>query len=137
MQGTLPIPEPDAPKTRGGPVYQGVCKTIRHLADQRGPGRRKGQPAHPDRLMWEAEHAGLIASARSLAESIDLANGYAGHKVQGGMQVAALHAQLVDVLELLAPRSSGGGVLETLAERFQELEESERASRATPPHAAQ
>ena len=72
-----------------GPIYQGVCKTIRALLDKE----------HLDRDV----DAGSIAQARSIAASIDRVSGHRGGYQASGMQLAALHAQLSEVMERLNP----------------------------------
>lgn len=84
-----PLFDVGRPKTKPGPVYQGVNKEIRAL-------ERAGTI---DRL----ERAGTIAQARSLAASIDRVSGHDGTGQASGMQLAAMHEQLDGLLARLAP----------------------------------
>lgn len=73
------------PRPKAGPVYQGVCKQIRAMlaAEQ------------IDRNI----DAGTIAQARSVAASIDRVSGHNDPREQAsGMQLAALHAQLFELI---------------------------------------
>lgn len=72
-----------------GPVYQGVCKTIRALTTAQ--------------QLDKSVDAGSIAQARSIAASIDRVSGHKGGHQASGMQLAALHAQLSEVLERINP----------------------------------
>lgn len=121
----------DADPTGPGPVYQGVAKSIRALADRRGPAKSGSTPAHPDRTEWLDENAGAISAARSLAASIDRVSGHADPKRQAsGMQLSSLHASLLAWLERLDP-SAGGAVsdaMNDLARAFQEEEDRARAA---------
>lgn len=79
-------------RKRGGPVYQGVNKAIRHLEDQG--------------IVDKIRHAGLTAQARSIAASIDRESGDDETRRQAsGVSLSALHAQLLEVLERLDPRA--------------------------------
>lgn len=78
----LPIDVPTGKPLGPGPVYQGVSKTLRaRIAD-----------GTIDREL----HAGPAAAMRSLAASIDRASGHNPQRATAsGMQLAALHAQLI------------------------------------------
>jgi hypothetical protein len=138
-----PAPSPalfdvdDAPPSGPGPVYQGVAKSIRALADRRGPAKSGATPAHPDRVAWLEENAGAVAAARSLGASIDRVSGHTGHQASG-MQLASLHASLLAWLERLDPLASGetNGVMDELTRAFQDEEDRQRA-RAAAPHPPQ
>lgn len=67
-------------RTKAGPVYQGVCKQIRSMIAAQQIDRNTD--------------AGTIAQARSVAASIDRVSGHDGSRQASGMQLAALHAQL-------------------------------------------
>lgn len=83
------FPAPRA-KVVPGPIYQGVSKTIRALIDAEKLDRKID--------------AGSIAQARSLASSIDRVSGHTLPQHQAsGVSLAALHAQLSEVLERLDP----------------------------------
>ena len=123
----------DADKDGPGPVYQGVAKAIRALADRRGPGKSGATPAHPDRVQWLDENAGAIAAARSLGASIDRVSGHKGHQASG-MQLSALHTSLLAWLERLDPIAAGESntVMDELARAFQEEEARARAEASHP-----
>lgn len=125
---------PDTPKDGPGPVYQGVAKSIRALADRRGPAKSGATEAHPDRVQWLEENAGAIAAARSLGASIDRVSGHAGHQASG-MQLSALHTSLLAWLERLDPVAAGESnpVMEELTRAFQEEEARARAEAPHPP----
>ena len=122
----------DADKDGPGPVYQGIAKCIRALADRRGPAKSGATPAHPDRVLWLEENAGAIAAARSLGASIDRVSGHKGTQASG-MQLSALHTSLLSWLERLDPVASGESntVMDDLARAFQE---EEARARAEAPH---
>lgn len=83
------FPKTRAQAPRGGPIYQGVCKTIRALESEG--------------IVDKKVDAGSIAQARSIAASIDRVDGHDGGHQSSGMQLAALHAQLSEVLVRLNP----------------------------------
>lgn len=87
---------PNAPPARGGALYQAVSKQIRTLES--------------DGTIDKDRHAGLSGQARAIAASIDHAGGRndRGH-VASGMQLAALHAQLLAVLQAMAPAAPASG----------------------------
>lgn len=127
------FPERDAGPDGPGPVYQGVTKTIRALASRRGPGKSGATPAHPDRVLWLEENAGAIAAARSVAASIDRESGHRAERKQAaGMQLQALHSSLLAWLERLDPTitDDAGDPWETLVDKLERLEESDRADHA-------
>lgn len=124
--------EPPKPKQPVGPVYQGVCAQIRELfpKDDDEAQQRKRQ------LL------GTIAQARSVAASIDRVS---GHPLDGfptrqaaGMQLAALHHQLDELLLRLSP---DGPELDAFEQLQRDMAEADRlaaeAARAhlegTPP----
>lgn len=93
-QGTLI--EPPKVKVPVGPVYQGTCAQIRAMFPD----------GDPDAKRRKELNLGTIAQARSVAASIDRVS---GHPVNGyptrqaaGMQLAALHHQLDELLSRLA-----------------------------------
>lgn len=126
---------PDADPAGPGPVYQGVAKSIRALADRRGPAKSGSTPAHPDRVVWLEENAGACSAARSVAASIDRASGHGNPRAQAsGMQLGALHTSLLAWLERLDPQHAGetSSVMDELTRAFQEDEERQRAQAAAP-----
>ena len=78
---------------KAGPIYQGVCKQLRALfpSDDADAQERK-------KLL-----AGTLAQARSLAASIDRVSGHSSAYQAAGMQLAAMHQQLDELLLRLAP----------------------------------
>lgn len=87
-QDTLALDMPPGDKLGPGPVYQGVCKEIRERIEAK--------------LIERDLDAGSIAAARSIARSIDHASGRNERgTVAAGMQLAALHAQLLAWLDKL------------------------------------
>lgn len=114
----------DLPGDRMGPgrVYQGVCKEIRERIEA---GTLERDLA-----------AGAIAAARSIARSIDHASGHNPRgTVAAGMQLAALHAQLLAWLDKLGGPVAEDDPLNMLARKWQE--EEEERGRATAPHTTQ
>lgn len=107
---------PTPKKPAGGPVYQGVCKTIRALTKEQVV----------DRLV----DAGSIAQARSLAASIDRVSGHDGGHQASGMQLAALHAQLSEVLVRLNP----AGASDPFQDFLDDLDKETGDARAQAPH---
>lgn len=111
------IPRTKVQKPRGGPVYQGVCKSIRALEDEG--------------LVDKKVDAGSIAQARSIAASIDRVDGHAGGPQSSGMQLAALHAQLSEVLVRLNP----AGASDPFQEFLNDLDKEDAPNgRAPAPH---
>ena len=106
-------------KTTGGPVYQGVNDQIRALF----PNHTKD----PDVGARHAAVAGIIASARSLAASIDRVSGHAGGRQASGHQLSLMHGQLADLLERLTPKDTAGG------DPFDKLSAALSASTYRPP----
>lgn len=106
QQGTLDIPTTSDGNGRGGPVYQGVCQQIRMLFPA---GRDAGHQARckcSECLAskdQQARVAGWIASARSIAASIDRVSGATGRYQASGVQLSALHERLDAALERLSP----------------------------------
>lgn len=93
---TLPGMEPpEDPRTTGGSVYQGVNAQIRALF----PNHTKDEEAGAR----YAAVAGIVASARSLAASIDRASGAGGARQASGHQLSLMHGQLLELLQALAP----------------------------------
>ena len=88
--------DPPATKSRrrsrsGGDVYKGVDLAIKTLEDLG--------------VVDASRHAGLCAQARSLAGSIDRESGADETRKQAsGVSLAALHAQLSEVLARLDPQ---------------------------------
>lgn len=112
--GLFPAPRP---KVVPGPIYQGVCKTIRALTEA-------------EQLDKKVD-AGTIAQARSIASSIDRVSGHKGGYQASGMQLAALHAQLSEVLERLNP----AGTRDPFQDFLDELDkEGAPDGQATAPH---
>ena len=111
------IPRTKVQKPRGGPVYQGVCKSIRALEDEG--------------LVDKKVDAGSIAQARSIAASIDRVDGHDGGPQSSGMQLAALHAQLSEVLVRLNP----AGASDPFQDFLNELDKEDSPDgRAPAPH---
>lgn len=124
----------------GGPVYQGVCATIRALFP-----KPKGHRATcvcevcTDTKERKERAAGTLAQARSVAGSIDRCSGHAGTPQASGMQLAALHAQLDQLLARLDPDANAGDEFDDftrdLADTREEMLRAYRESRATEaPH---
>lgn len=117
-----------ADKDGPGPVYQGVGRTIRALA------ARQGGAGSSERETWRQENGAAISAALSLGASIDRVSGHRpGARQAAGMQLSALHAQLLAWLERLDPHAGvleGGSVMDDLTRAFQEEEERQRAERA-------
>lgn len=100
-----------------GPVYQGVAKQIRTLEQAE--------------IINADEHAGTIAQARSLAASIDRVSGHTHPKGQAsGMQLAALHNELDQLLARLRPDDAGGDPFAAMLDKMNEQEANERARAA-------
>jgi hypothetical protein len=102
-----------------GPVYQGVCAQIRELF----PTKDVEAQARKRQLL------GTIAQARSVAASIDRVS---GHPLDGfptrqaaGMQLAALHHQLDELLLRLSP---DGAELDEFEQLRQAMEDADRAA---------
>ena len=76
-----------------GPIYQGVCKQLRALFPSDDPDAQERK-----KLL-----AGTLAQARSLAASIDRVSGHSSAYQAAGMQLAAMHQQLDELLLRLAP----------------------------------
>lgn len=115
MTDSLPGLEPaqPAPRERGGPIYQGVCKQIRRLVNP-----AQGEPLI-DADLW----AGTIAQARSLAASIDRVDGREGAKAQAnGVPLAMMHERLDALMARLNPEVADDDPMLQLARRFQEEE---------------
>ena len=89
-----------------GPVYQGVCKTIRALTAA-------------EKLDKDTD-AGWIAQARSIAASIDRVSGHKGGYQASGMQLAALHGQLAEVMARINPAGEVDPFQELLTKMDQE-----------------
>lgn len=102
--------------SKPGPIYQGVCKTIRELVK--------------DETLDKARDAGDIAQARSLAASIDRVSGHNGGYQASGMQLAALHAQLSEVMTRINPAGEVDPFQELLAKM--DKEDSRHGGTATP-----
>ena len=80
----------DASDRSPGPIYQGVCKTIRTVDADDPEGRQL--------------RAGITAQARSLAASIDRQSGHVDGSYQApGDKLAQLHAQLAALMLIIAP----------------------------------
>lgn len=92
--------------SKPGPIYQGVCKTIRQLIK--------------DEALDRSRDAGDIAQARSLAASIDRVSGHNGGYQASGMQLAALHAQLSEVMARINPVGDVDPFQELLAKMDEE-----------------
>ena len=106
------------PKTssKPGPVYQGVCKTIRALE----------KAEQLDRSV----DAGSMAQARSIAASIDRVSGHNGGYQASGMQLAALHAQLSEVMVRLNP----AGASDPFQEFLEQLDKEDGHGHPTASH---
>lgn len=127
----------DAPASAGtddkkgpGPVQQGVGKQLRHLEKQAG-----------DPEAWRASTAGWAAQARSLARAIDRASGHNGGKQAAGMQLSAMHHQLDELLQRLAPAHGQQlDPFDELLDKLDELDELDQDSQAdgsaASPHSA-
>lgn len=114
------FPEPRHRSTFG-PIYQGVAKQIRTLV--------KAETIDKD------EHAGTIAQARSLAASIDRVSGHTNPKSQAsGMQLAAMHSELRELLERLSPDTDAGDPFQQLLDEMSQ--EGARSGHAQAPHEA-
>lgn len=95
-----PAASSSSKRKRGGPVYQGVNKTIRHLVDCD--------------VVDPVRHAGLIAQARSIAGSIDRESGDdATRRQASGVSLSALHERLEKVLERLDPQGDAADADDT------------------------
>ena len=95
---TLPGLGDEEERATGGSVYQGVCAQVRALF----PNRTKDPSV---RARYESL-AGVIASARSLAASIDRVSGVPGTRQASGHQLALMHGQLAELLERLDPETA-------------------------------
>lgn len=85
-----PLPGFGRPNSGPGPVYQGVCKTIRAV-DADDP---EGKPLR----------AGIVAQARSLAASIDRVSGHDPGSYQApGDKLAQMHERLAALMLIIAP----------------------------------
>lgn len=117
--GTLGIEMPSQGRLGPGPVYQGVAKEIRERIEAKTIDRDLD--------------AGAIAAARSCARSVDHASGHnlPHGTVASGMQLAALHAQLLAWLDRLG---GTGGVDDPLSRLAAQWEEDERRGRTPAPH---
>ena len=105
-------------RSPAGPIYQGVCKQIRAL--------------EKDGTIDRAKDAGTIAQARSIAASIDRVSGHDDPRGQAsGMQLAALHAQLFEVIGRLTGDQTEDDAFTQL------LEEINHGSATPAPHATQ
>jgi hypothetical protein len=108
MSDTLGIELP-AEKRTGGPVYQGVCASIRTLAELNADADADAPYATPRKAAkpgaaWLARFAGTIAQARSIAGSIDRESGHEPRSRQAsGVSLAALHERLDALLLRLDP----------------------------------
>lgn len=104
-----------------GPVYQGVTKQIRRL--------------ERDGVIHKATHAGTIAQARSIAESIDRVSGHADPDSQAsGMQLAALHERLESLLATLAPEQAETDPFQDLLDQLNDDESTGDGSTTETPH---
>jgi hypothetical protein len=115
--------EPPKVKVQGGPVYQGVCAQLRAMfpTDAADLDERAEQVARKDAM------SGYMAQARSVAASIDRVS---GHPIGGvvtrqaaGMQLAALHNQLAELLDRLSPDSGEVDEFELLQRDMREADE--------------
>jgi len=107
VEVAAPAAPAKATRSRGGPVYQGVNKTIRHL-ESLG-------------IVDKVRHAGLCAQARSIAGSIDRESGDDQRRRQAsGVSLAALHERLEKVLERLDPQGDGEDNVDTAWREFLE-----------------
>jgi hypothetical protein len=109
-----------------GPIYQGVCKQIRHLF----PKDDADAQARKDRL------AGTIAQARSLAASLDRVSGHSSAYQAAGMQLAAMHERLDELLRELAP-DDGKDAFEVWLEQLNAEEGGATDGAAEASHPAQ
>lgn len=116
--------EPPKDKTPTGPVYQGVCAQIRKLFPTNDPDPDVKADAESRKLAL----SGYIAQARSVAGSIDRVS---GHPLPGtvvarqaaGMQLAALHNQLAELLDRLSPDGEEVDEFEQLQREMREADE--------------
>ena len=99
-QGEL-VTARDGRPVPAGPVYQGVCRQIRALL--------------ADGTLSRDRDAGLIAATRQLARSLDRASGHGGYRPEYGQSLAAMHAQLVDMLGRLGGTSEDDPIGEIMA----------------------
>ena len=105
------------PQLGPGPVRRGVDKQVRRLL--------------AEEKLAKAHDAGLIAAARSLAKAVDTASGHGG-RMQSGMQLAALYAQLLTVLEALAKRAPTDDPFEEFIRGLNDEEDTARGDAAAP-----
>lgn len=117
----VPLIDLAAPSGRGGPVYQGLNRTIRKLAADEG--------LDLDR------HAATIAQARSLAASVDRASGHDGGRQASGMQLAALHERLAALVALLMPEQQEADPFAAFLDDLASTTEDAEHGDATAPHA--
>lgn len=100
--GLFPAPKK---KRSFGPVYQGVAKQIRTLTES--------EQLDPDQF------AGTIAAARALGSSIDRASGHPDYLSQAsGMQLAALHSELRELLAVLSPETAASDPFQELLDKM-------------------
>jgi hypothetical protein len=115
-------------KGAGGPLYQGVCETIRVLfpsAKDRGHVTKCACDECDGIAQGKARAAGTIAQARSIAASIDRVSGHRGGRQASGVQLAAMHEQLDKLLARLDPDGSS----DEFAQLLQEMRDAEEAGR--------
>ena len=122
----------DPPKVKQpvGPVYQGVCATIRELFPT----------DDPEAQARKRQLSGTIAQARSVAGSIDRVSGHPAPgsplptRQAAGMQLAALHHQLDELLGRLYPDDGSVDAFDQLVADMAEADRvaAEAARRAAP-----
>lgn len=114
--GRRPPRRDAARRSPAGPVYQGVCKQIRALIRSK--------------TIDKTADAGTIAQARSVAASIDRVSGHDDPRAQAsGMQLAALHAQLFELIGRLTGETTDDDAFDQL---LRELNDG--TGSATAPH---
>lgn len=115
---------PPEPTDTPGPVYQGVGKSIRYLA------QLQATEEDPKGAEWQKRWAGTIAQARSLAASIDRASGRDPKRRQAaGRDLANLHEQLDALMLRLDPQQvavEGPSEFDQLSEELAQLELAQR-----------
>lgn len=127
MAKTLALPGMERPNGRGvGPVYQGVCRAIRHVESD------------GDKDAKELR-AGLVAQARSLAGSIDRVSGHEPGSYQAqGDKLAQMHERLAALMILIAPGlQAPPSVVDPFADALNHIFDSAAAhDDTTTPHTA-
>lgn len=118
-QSALFADESDKKGNGYGPVYAGVCRTIRHLTTAHGP----EHPAAVDAEVW----AGTIAQARSLAASIDRVDGRPGTAQANGVPLGMMHQQLDALMARLNPDATDAA--DPMTSLLEELKRQEQQQR--------